>query len=890
MRITTFVFALILIAFALGANAQRINKTINSGWLFHKGEIIIGNQIINPEDWSPVNLPHTWNNEDAFDDEPGFYQGTAWYAKSLSVPQEWKNNEVFLHFEGANQETEVYLNGKKVGIHVGGYTAFGFNLSPHLNFGGNNLLTVRVNNAHNKNIPPLRADFTFYGGIYRNVRLIVTEAIHFDMGNYASDGVFTDIQNVSEENADVSIKGRIVNSKTQAQKVRVETQIIDKKNKVVASENHQVNLAAGEVYDFLSGNLLIQKPNLWSPDNPYLYNVIVRIYKTGAKETAIDEIVLPLGLRWFEFDKQNRFVLNGKPLKLIGTNRHQDLPQKGNALSDYDHRNDFKKIRELGFNFVRLAHYPQAQEVYRMCDKLGLLVWSEIPIVNRITQTDEFTQNCLNMQREHIRQTRSHPSVVLYGYMNEVMIQMLSDDDMPENEKQQVADATVKLARRIESLIKEEAPDRKTVMAIHYHEGYNKYGLADVTDVLGWNLYFGWYYKNMEDLTAFLSEQHELYPDRPLIVSEYGPGADIRNHTESPVPWDYSEDYQIIMHQSYLQQMMNISYLAGFAAWNFADFGSERRKDAIPHVNQKGLVNFDRSEKAVCDLYRAWFSEKPVLRIALRNYTTQSGIKDDIKSGTGTHPVKIFSSNGTVELRHNGHSLGKKKVDSHVVEFEVPFTDGLNVLEAVDNSGLTDKITIDFNLLSNLLLSSERKEIAVNVGSPQSFYDPASKVLWMPDRKYTPGLWGYEGGAPLIKTGGRQPKTGISDDILGTENDPLFQTFNEGIENYRFDVAEGLYEVTVCFVEPNSKNPEKEIIYNLSNNNETKAKTGTRIFSMEINGLKVLNNLNLAKEFGPLRGVDFKFQIYAKDNDGIKVKFLSKEGDSVLSAIRVKPI
>jgi len=471
------------------------------------------------------------------------------------------------------------------------------------------------------------------------------------------------------------------------------------------------------------------------------------------------------------------------------------------------------------------------------------------------------------------------------------MIQMLSDNDMPENEKEQIAAATVELAKKLDALSKEEAPDRKTVMAIHYHEGYKKYGLSDVPDVLGWNLYFGWYYKKMEDLTSFLAEQHEQNPEKPLIVSEYGPGADVRNHnTQSPAPWDYSEDYQIIMHESYLEQMMNIPYLAGFAAWNFADFGSERRQDAIPHVNQKGLVNFDRSEKAVCDLYRAWFSENSVLRIALRNYIIQSGIEDDVKSGTGTHPVKIFSNNGTVELRHNGHSLGKKKVVSHVVEFEVPFTDGHNVLEAVDNNRLTDKIGIDFELFSNPLLSDGRKEIAVNVGSLQSFYDPTSKVLWMPDRKYTTGLFGYIGGAPLIKTGGRQPKTGISDDILGTENDPLFQTFNEGIESYRFDVKEGLYEVTVCFVEPNSKSTEKEIIYNLSNNTAPEVKTGSRVFNLEINGKRVLNNLNLAKEFGPLYGATYKFQIIAKDSEGIKVKFLPEEGKPIMSGIRVKPI
>lgn len=854
------------------------------------------NKILNPADWTRVNLPHTWNNEDAFDEEDGFYQGPGWYAKVLSIPADWKNKQVFLDFEGANQETEVYINGKKVGKHIGGYTAFSFNLSSFLEFGKDNLLTVRVTNEFNEDIPPLRMDYTFYGGIYRNVRLIVTDPVHFDMSNDASDGVFTKINTISHDIADVSLFGKIVNTLKQNQSIWIETRIIDHKQNVVVSENREVTLPAGKDYDFESGNVLVQNPLLWSPDNPYMYNVITRIYSTGQNKILLDEVVIPLGLRWFEFDEQNRFVLNGKPLKLVGTNRHQDMPGKGSALQDEDHQNDFKHIKDMGFNFVRLAHYPQAKAVYNMCDRLGLLVWSEMPGTVGITQSKAFTENCLNMQREHIRQTRNHPSVVFYGYMNEVMIQLFSsgNKNMPEAERRQIADATVELAKKLEALSKKEAPDRKTVMAVHvtsyFEDGYNKYGLTDVPDVLGWNLYFGWYYGDKEDLSPFLAEQHERYPNRPLIVSEYGPGADVRNHSETPKSWDFTEDYQVIMHESYLGQMMNMPFLAGFAAWNFADFGSERRGDAIPHVNQKGLVNFDRSEKAVANLYRARFSNEPLLCIALRNYTRQAGMEDNAGSGVSKHAVKIFSNSGNVELFLNGISLGTKKVSLQTVVFDVPFKDGHNELKAIDNNGMEDQIAVDFELYSTPLEVDDQKAIAVNVGAHWSFYNPSSKVLWMADRKYTPGLWGYEGGAPLIKTAGRQPKTGISNDILGTENDPLFQTFNEGIESYRFDVKGGLYEVEVCFVEPNRNTREEELIYNLSAEEKTEVKEGSRVFSMEINGERVLDNLNLAKQYGPMRATTYKFQIYAKDNEGIKVKFIPIEGQPLLSGIRVKPI
>ncbi len=882
------------------AFSQRINSTINSGWLFHQGDVEISNADLGSDDWTTVNLPHTWNNEDAFDEEDGFYQGPGWYAKALSVPAEWKDRQVFLHFEGANQETEVHLNGEKVGSHIGGYTAFRINLSPHLRFGESNLLTVRVTNAHNEDIPPLRMDYTFYGGIYRNVSLIVTDPVHFDMSNNASDGVFTKINTVSQAKADVSLFGRIVNTQKQNRNVRLETRITDQLQNVIVSESLTLTLPAGKAYDFESGNMVIQNPSLWSPDHPYLYNIITRIYSAGENGEMLDEIILPLGLRWFEFDEQNRFVLNVKPLKLVGANRHQDMPGKGSALLDEDHRNDYKHIKNLGMNFVRLAHYPQAKAVYEMCDRLGLLVWTEMPGTVRITQSEAFTENALNMQREHIRQTRNHPSVVFYGYMNEVMIQLFGggNRDMPETERSQIAGATVELAEKLEALTKEEAPDRKTVMAVHYtsnfkyvnYDAYNKYGLTDVPDVLGWNLYFGWYYGDKEDLAPFLADQHERYPERPLILSEYGPGADVRNHSETPKPWDFTEDYQVIMHESYLDQMMNLPWLAGFAAWNFADFGSERRGDAIPHVNQKGLVNYDRSEKAVANLYRAHFSDKPVLHIALRNYHRRGGIEDAAGSGVATNPVKIFSNAEEVELLRNDISLGTQEVTSHTVVFDVPFQDGHNELKAVDNNGLEDRIGIDYRLYTQPLAAGERKTIAVNVGAHWSFYDPGTKELWMADREYTPGLWGYEGGEPLIRTGGRQAKTGLSNDIFETDNDPLFQTFNEGIESYRFDVRDGLYEVKVCLIEPNRRAKEEELIYNFSLDEENDPEEGARVFSIEINGVRVIDDLNLAQQYGPLQATIYRFKIFAKDKEGVKVNFVAEEGQPVLSGISITPL
>lgn len=893
-----FYFLLILLAFPFVTMAQRISSTINSGWLFHHGDVEINHTEPDFESWTKENLPHTWNNRDAFDEESGFYQGPGWYAKVLNAPEEWKKKQVYLDFEGANQETEVYLNGKKIGTHIGGYTAFRFNLSPHLKFGQPNLLTVRVTNEPNEDIPPLRMDYTFFGGIYRNVSLIVVEPIHFDLSNHASEGVFTKINSVSKSEAEVSLFGRIVNTQEKARNILVETSLIDKDQQVVVSDSRPFTVLPGETKDFTSSNLVLTHPSLWSPDSPYLYTVLTRIYsfEKEHKKEVLDELVLPLGLRWYEFDDQNRFILNGKPLKLVGANRHQDMPGIGSALLNEHHRNDYQHIRDLGMNFVRLAHYPQAKAVYETCDRLGLLVWTEMPGTVRITQSEAFTENSLNMQREHIRQTRNHPSVVFYGYMNEVMIQLFGGGNrkMPEAERRQIADATVELAEKLEALTKEEAPSHNTVMAVHYtsyiDDGYNQYGLADVPDVLGWNLYFGWYYGDMEDLTTYLADQHERFPHRPLIMSEYGPGADVRNHSDTPLPWDFTEDYQLVMHESYLTQMMNMPWLAGFAAWNFADFGSERRGDALPQINQKGLVNHDRSEKAVTNLYRAWFSDQPILHIALRNYTQRGGIEDRAGSGAGTHPVKIYSNADKVELFLNGTSLGTKAVTGHQVVFEVPFEDGSNLLAAVDDRGVTDEIEIDYVLYSRPLVADKPKSIAVNVGAHWSYQDPSTKKLWLADRTYTPGLWGYVGGKPRIQTGGRQNKTGISNDILGTQNDPLFQTFVEGIQSYRFDVKQALYEVEICFTEPNRRTREEPLIYNFEMGMETDLGAGERVFSVEINGKRVLYDLNLARQYGPLRAATYRFRIFAEGDEGINVKFVPREGDPVLSGISVTPL
>ena len=351
------VILLLLPMFVTVIYAQRINSTINSGWKFQLGDINGSVEMLNSSDWQVVNLPHTWNDRDAFDETPGYYRGIGWYAKALEVPVEWKGKSVFIKFEGANQMADVYLNGSLLGSHAGGYTAFGFDMTDGLKYGEVNNIAVKLNNAHDVSIPPLSADFTFYGGIYRNVRLIVAEPVHFDLSNHASDGVFVETPVVNEQNATITVRGTLVNNSSVSRNVIVETTVLDKNREVVATKMSKETLSPQSKSDFSLEGLEIVAPELWSPDSPYLYQTVTRIKEDDQDPTALDEIDIPVGLRWYAFDEDNVFWLNGKVLKLIGANRHQDFENLGNALPDDYHRNDYERIKELGFNFVRLAHY-----------------------------------------------------------------------------------------------------------------------------------------------------------------------------------------------------------------------------------------------------------------------------------------------------------------------------------------------------------------------------------------------------------------------------------------------------------------------------------------------------------------------------------------------------
>ncbi|MBT8319066.1 MAG: glycoside hydrolase family 2, partial [Gramella sp.] len=560
-------------------HTQRLEKTINSGW-----EFLLENQ----DESKIVNVPHSWNAKDAFN-EGAYFRGKGAYTKQLFIPENWKDKAVFLKFEGANQVTRAYVNDQLVGEHTGGYTSFIFEVTKNLKFGETNQLRIVVDNTHDQNIPPLEADFNFYGGIYRDIQLIVTGKSHFKLEGPEAGNLLIKTPEVNKDLAKVKFEGNIVSAK---QNLELQIRIKDPSGKQFSEYNQTLKSE-----DF-SINFEIENPELWSPEDPKLYQLRASLVDADSGE-ILDTYNSKFGCRWFEADPEKGFILNGKPIKLIGANRHQDFENMGNAVPNSIHRKDYQMIKEMGANFIRTAHYPQDPDVYRICDELGLLVWTEVPVINDVTDTEAYHQNAINMQKEQILQLYNHPSIVFWGIMNEIFIRLVFTRDMPEADQKAKIKTSLELAEKLEAATKELDTTRLSVMALHENDIYNTSGIADIPDVIGWNLYFGWYTPGLENLGKFLDEQHRKYPNRPLLISEYGPGSDSRIQTNDPKPWDFSEAYQLKSHVSYLNQVIERDYMLGMAAWNFADFGSSGRQDSRPYINQKGLVNFNREPKDV---------------------------------------------------------------------------------------------------------------------------------------------------------------------------------------------------------------------------------------------------------------------------------------------------
>ncbi|MCP9198473.1 malectin domain-containing carbohydrate-binding protein [Gramella sp. GC03-9] len=847
-----FLFLLISSSFL---HAQRIEKAINSGWEF---------QLENQEESTTVNIPHSWNSEDAFNDG-AYFRGKGTYSKEIFIPQDWNDKAVFLKFEGANQFTKAYVNDQLVGEHTGGYTSFVFELTEHLNFGQANQVRIELDNSHNQDIPPLEADFNFYGGIYRDLQLVVTGKSHFTLEGLGAGTQLIKTPEVSENLAKVKFEGNVV---TSGKDLELQVSINDPSGNQVSEYDESLNSE-----DF-SIDFEIDNPKLWSPDDPNLYLLTANLIDPDSGE-ILDTYISNFGCRWFEADPEKGFILNGKPIKLIGANRHQDFENMGNAVPNSIHRKDYQMIKDMGANFIRTAHYPQDPDVYRICDELGLLVWTEVPVINDVTDSEAYHQNAVNMQKEQILQLYNHPSIVFWGIMNEIFIRLVFTRDIPEADQKAKIKTSVELAEKLEAATKELDTTRLSVMALHENDIYNTSGIADITDVIGWNLYFGWYTPGLKNLGKFLDEQHQKYPDRPLLISEYGPGSDSRIQTNDPKPWDFSEAYQLKSHVSYLNQVMERDYMLGMAAWNFADFGSSGRQDSRPYINQKGLVNFDREPKDVYYYYKARLTEDDFVYIAGKNFETRIIDKSEKVK------LKVFSNSDRVKLVIDEKVEKEASVTDNIAEFELDLEPGEHSVKAMSG---------DVSHIRNLLVKFRNSLIAdiannpmlINVGSHSDFVDDETGEIWISDQAFQNNDFGFVGGEVFQQSSSKFQ--GTASNIKVTTKEPLFQTMREGLQAYKFDVPKGQYRISLLMAEPN-RGASRENIYNLGSDSE-KSSEGIRSFDILINGILVEKDLNLARDYGILQAVEVEYKINSEGP--VEIEFRPQNGKPVLSGIKLE--
>lgn len=842
--------------------AQRTAQTINDGWRFHLGEVAEASDLsFDDNSWQIVNLPHTWNT-DAYTIK-NYHCGQGWYRRSVFIPESWNDRCIYLDFEGASKAATVWVNGKKAKTHRGGYTSFVVDVTELVNPGKSNTIAVEVDNDR-EDIPPVSADFTFFGGIYRDVWLRTTAKTHFCTDDNGGSGVIVTTPKVTDECATVAVRGIVENYADTKLRLTVESRLFSPDGTLITTRRSNIYVAAGVATEFSHEMPAVSNPQLWSPEMPTLYTLECLIIDKATRQT-VDRVSHPVAFRHFSVDSEKGFMLNGKPYKLRGICRHQDQKPLGPALSDEMHRRDFRLMKDLGANFIRIAHYPQDDALLEMCDREGMLVWEEIPLVDIVTETPGYMECGEQNLREMICRHRNHPSVIIWGYMNEILIGANRIYTNPDD-KARALKRTQAYAARLDSIAKALDPSRLTATAFHGINEYNEVGLSNIPDIVGWNLYQGWYGGHLTDFEKYLEQQHKNYPDHPIMVSEYGAGSDLRIRSTSPHPFDFSVEYQQKFAEHYLPVIEQTPYIIGSTYWNFIDFSAANRSESMPRINNKGLVRSNRTPKDVYHYFRsAWRNDIPVLHIAMRDF-------DGVLPATWQDSiiVKIYTNLPEVELTANGERLGVRKVDNFHTMFPVNISSGKLTLSA---RGLWNGQPVNDDATVNVV---EPVDLAVNVGSDCCYTSSESNLSWLPDRPYVPGSWGHIGGN----------RHSTVAEILNSDDDPLFQTLLTGIEAFRFDVACGNYEVELLFADVFA--PASQSTYLLGKDASERQKRAT--FDIIINGKTVEEGFSPTAYGAGFHAIRKKYQISAHDGS-IIVEFKSRtDASPFLNAIKIAVI
>ena len=691
--------------------AKRYN--LNKNWNFLKESC--GINELNNRKFESIDIPHTWNGIDGQDGGNDYHRGQCWYKKTFSM-EEKIDGRAYIEFEAVNSVANVYLNKTHLGEHRGGYSRFRFDITEYLEDGENTLL-VSADNSHFEDVYPLFADFTFYGGIYRDVNLIICDALHFDMLDYGSDGVYIVQKNVSAESATLEIRSRLVNEADETD-INVNVTIKDADGKPVAKNEQGLTVtdSAESLMD-----IDIVNPTLWDGiKNPYLYQCEVEIITDGE---VTDSISIPTGFRFFSFDGDTGFFLNGEHMRLNGVSRHQDREGVGNALTHEHQVQDMELIQEVGANSIRLAHYQHNQLFYDLCDQYGMVVWAEIPYISRTSDKENYAENAISQMHELVRQNYNHASIIMWGVQNEIG---LFPEERPLDE----------VVRTINAVVKEDDTTRVTTQAQVSMVDENNPANWE-TDIVAFNQYYGWYVGETNDYDSFIQKFRKANPHTCLGYSEYGAEGILKWHADDPKVKDYTEEYHAKFHEEVTAIFKKYDFIWGTYVWNMFDFGSDMRDEGgVRGRNNKGLVTFDRStKKDAFYFYKSIWNDEPMIHITSKRF---------VERHTKKIKVKVYSNLAEISLYVNGKFIEAKKSDNTIYVFDITLKRGKNIViakaGALEDTAVFIKVRKQ-NMRYVLPEAEKEKGIAIDFNDDKNVKNWFEESGEMPELKFPEGYF-----------------------------------------------------------------------------------------------------------------------------------------------------
>lgn len=863
---------------AVTAQHVRLSVALTSGWGFQLGDAAAPPASDTP--WQSVEVPHSWNRIGSY--LPGSpaaatlnrpinqTQGIGWYKRTLPDARLSGSQRLWLEFGAASRTAEVWLNGQRLGSHAGGFSTFRFDATSAYRQGGDNILLVKVDNrapdtAGVQPTLPLAGDFFVHGGLYRPIKMIVTQAAHFAMLDHGGSGVYAQTLGIDNGKAAIAILSRVRNDASRALRGQLVVRFVGQDGKEVARQSSPVRMA-GKADGEARIDLTIDNARLWQGTaDPYLYTMIAEL--RDAKGALLDSVSQPFGVRTMALDADHGFLLNGKVVPLHGVGLHQDSGQDGWALSESDIEKMVSTIREMGANTIRLTHYQHGPVVHELADRLGLILWDEIPLVTAWTLSPDQTEapkavadNARQQLVEMIRQNYNHPSVAVWGIANEV--------DFGPNRPDFIGKAVAEvpdprgLLTDLNALAKAEDAIRPTVLA-NCCENNGMPGVPDVsgiTDGLGINRYMGWYYGKADDFSSVLDDQHRKHAGQPLALTEYGAGGATSQHSDDPQGGpinpsgrDQPEEYQAWLHERVWPQVKAKPYLWGSWLWNSFDFATKVRKEGDSvDINTKGLATYDGAiRKDAWWYYRVNWSAEPAVQIAGKRYVDRAyGVTD----------IKVYSNAPETELLVNGTSIGTMRACAFAtcVWPGIRLVEGQNRIEA--RARFDKGVQID------------NVDWTVGRDAATAFRIDSGAILAAADPAHRFGSDAFfEGGAPGTADARKNRYAPIQPAaITGAANRDQIATFRSGDFTYHIPAKSGRYIVVLHFVEPS-------------------AEPGKRVFDVAINGKTALPGFDVAAAAGgTLKAVTRSLPATA-DKDGITIAFKPKVGQAIVSALEVIP-